>query len=135
MNMMQVNSQIVGGLGQIELPKVSALDSKSNGINALEIKTNNKHVYASKGEYKYNKDMDTDNDGSITFSEYAKYISEQSFAQNDNLKSLYNLTKYTKTTDAESGLRLLTVFNYGKALRTYINSSANLPTSLINAKG
>ena len=131
MNMMQVNSQIVSGLNPLTIKKTDTNSSK--GIQSIDIKTNNKQVYASKGEYKYDAEMDTDNNGIVTYSEYVKHISEQSFG-NTNVKSLYNLTKFQKTTDSDSGLQLLTVYNYGKALRTYINSSAKLPNSMISAE-
>ena len=132
MNMMQVNSQILGGLTPLTIKKTDTNSSK--GIQPIDIKTNNKQVYASKGEYKYDAEMDTDSNGVVTYNEYVKYISEQSFGNNTNMKSLYNLTKFQKTTDSESGLQLLTVYNYGKALRTYINSSAKLPNSMISAE-
>ncbi len=135
MNMMQVNSQIVNGLSQISAFKSSSSSKTANGVFVPEINTKNTKAYAVKGDYKYKDEMDTDSNGTVTFNEYVKYISEQKFDQNSSLKSLYNLTKYTKTTDAESGLQLLTMFNYGKALRTYINSSAKLPTAKISAEG
>ena len=119
MNNLDLNSMLMQNMFGVS----SSIDSaqKTSSTNAL--------AYAVKGDKKYDAEMDTDSDGTVTFNEYVKYISSK------NLKK-YNLpeksTIIKNLFDSESGATKTQILNYGKALSTYLLNSAVLPQSIIS---
>lgn len=109
---------------------MQSMFSASSSISAAQkAVTTNALAYAVKGDKKYDKEMDADSDGTVTFNEYVKYISSQNVSKyklpesNTVIKSLF---------DTESGTNKTQILNYGKALSSYILSSTVLPQSLIS---
>ena len=82
---------------------------------------------------KYNKEIDYNDDGTITFDEYVKFINSQTFSTTAN-DALKNLAKYVKTKDAETEAEKITIQNIGKAIRSYQTLSSLLPQGIINTK-
>ena len=127
MSSFELNSQIMQGVYNAS----SNVSNQQKQTEALTSALTSKSgaVYAVKGDNKYKKEIDYNSDGIISFSEYAKYISEQKISNNEALK---NLVKYTKSEDAET--EKITIQNIGKAIRSYQTLSALLPQGIINAK-
>ena len=102
----------------------------SSSINSVQkTSSTNALAYAVKGDKKYDAEMDSDSDGTVTFNEYVNYISSH------NLKK-YNIpeksTVIKNLFDTESGAGKTQILNYGKALSTYLLNSTILPQSIIS---
>ena len=119
MNNLDLNSMLMQSM-------FSASSSISSAQKAM---TTNALAYAVKGDKKYNKEMDTDSDGTVTFNEYVKYISSQNVSK---YKLPENKTVIKNLFDVENGANKTQILNYGKALSSYILSSTVLPQSLIS---
>lgn len=121
---LELTSKLMQGLNN-----VSKTETSKNQLTALKLNKNGgKFAYATKGDARYKKEIDTDNDGIVTYNEYVKYITENLSEKNNIPKSL---TSYTNEEDAETGLLTFKVTNLRKALISYINNASNLPVSLI----
>ena len=103
----------------------------SSAINTLQksVTSKNNMAYAVEGDKKYDEEMDTNGDGTVTYNEYIKYITSQ------NLKK-YNLpensTTFKNIFDKESGTNKTQILNLGKALSSYITNSTVLPQGIIS---
>lgn len=107
-------------------------DSNSSILNLQKTNSSkNNMTYAVKGDNKYDEEMDSDSDGTITYNEYVRYISQQ------NLKK-YNIpansTVLKNIFDTDSGTSKSQILNYGKAISSYIVNSALLPQGIISKK-
>lgn len=121
---LELTSKLMQGLNN-----VSKTETSKNQLTALKVnKTSGKFAYATKGDARYKKEIDTDNDGIVSYNEYVKYITENLSEKNNIPKSL---TTYTNEQDEETGLLTFKVTNLRKALISYMNNAANLPVSLI----
>ena len=130
---LDLNSQLLQGTFSA-ISKVSGQKTTQTNSLTSALTSNNFSVYAVEGDSKYKEEIDSDDDGIITFNEYVKYVSEQSFNDKTN-NALKNLARYTKTEDSETGTEKVTIQNLGKAIRSYLNSSITLPQGKINAEG
>lgn len=92
------------------------------------INSKNSMTYAVKGDDKYDEDIDTNSDGTITYSEYIKYATKQGL-ERYNLPT--NSTTFSKLFDSESGMTKPQILNLSKALNSYLTTSKILPQSLI----
>jgi len=102
--------------------------SSSIGTAQKTVSTN-ALAYAVKGDSKYDEEMDTDSNGTVTFNEYVKYVSSQNLSK---YKLPESSTVIKNLFDTESGATKAQILNYGKALSTYLLNSTILPQSLIS---
>ena len=131
LSMLELNSQIMQGTTSV-ISNIGGAKKQTNVLSEV-LNTKNDPVYAKKGDSKYKSEIDSNDDGVITFNEYVQYISEQSFSTSAN-DALKNLARYTKTQDSETGLEMVSIQNLGKAIRSYITNSVLLPQGKINTK-
>lgn len=132
MSNLAMNSQIMQGtLGVISsIGNLQKSDSNNDkGIANLTV-TNSlgKLAYAVEGDSKYKEELDSNNDGIITFNEYVKHITEQVSSKSNIPKTS---TTFSFAEDAKTGLYKFSVTNMGKILSLYMNNSVQLPTGLI----
>lgn len=103
----------------------------SSSISALQksINSRNNLAYAVEGDSKYDEEMDTDSDGTITYNEYVKYISQQNLKKYDIPT---NQTTFKNIFDSDTGLTKTQILNIGKAFSNYIANASVLPKGIIN---
>ena len=122
-------------MNDLDLKKLlmqNMFDTNSSVLNLQKTNSSkNNTAYAVKGDNKYDEEMDSDSDGTITYNEYVRYISQQ------NLKK-YNIptnsTVLKNIFDTENGTSKSQILNYGKAISSYIVNSALLPQGIISKK-
>lgn len=129
MNNLSMNSQIM----QSAFDAVNNLSnrknsSKTNQVSQLSVTNNvSKVAYAVEGDSKYDKEIDTNGDGIITYNEYVRHIAERA--------SKYNLPKsettYSFGEDSKTGLFKFSVNNINKVFTAYMANTIQLPTSFI----
>jgi len=92
-------------------------------------------IYAVEGDAKYDKEIDSDSNGIITYNEYVKYLSTQRI-ENSNSSALRNLARFAASEDSETGAKTFTITDVGKSLRSYINNYLNRSSveSIISAE-
>lgn len=121
MNSLDLNSMLM-----------QSMFSASSSIGtAQKTASTNVLAYAVKGDSKYDEEMDSDSDGTVTFNEYIKYVSSQNLSK---YKLPENSTVIKNLFNTESGTGKTQILNYGKALSNYILSSTVLPNSIISAR-
>lgn len=81
-----------------------------------KIESEGQAVYAKEGDDKYNEEIDSNNDGKITYDEYMKYCEEQEQVQSQPEKA-------ELSTDEEK----VVVKNEGKAINQYTKTEAPEP--------
>jgi len=103
----------------------------SSSISALQKSINSKNnlAYAVEGDNKYDEEMDANSDGTVTYNEYVKYISQQNLSKY-NIPT--NQTTFKSIFDSDTGLTKTQILNIGKAFSTYIANSALLPKGIIS---
>ena len=130
MNNLAMNSQVMqGAFSAINNISSMQKNDSSNGIAKLSV-TNSigKLAYAVEGDPKYKEEIDYNNDGTISFNEYVKYVTENMSSKSSVPKSS---TTYSMKEDPKSGLLKFSVNNMSKVLSAYLNSSIQLPSGLI----
>jgi len=130
MNNLAMNSQIMqGAFGVISNIGSMQKNNSNNTITPLTV-TNSlgKLAYAVEGDSKYDEEIDTNNDGIITYNEYVKSIT-------DSMASKYNIPKSDSTfsfaEDPKTGLLKFSVNSVGKMLTAYLNNTIQLPSGII----
>lgn len=130
MNNLSMTSQIMQGtFGVISNISNMQKANSNNGIANFTV-TNSlgKLAYAVEGDSKYKEELDTNNDGIITYNEYVKSIT-------DSISSKYNIPKNSTSflygEDSQTGLLTFSVTNMGKVLNAYLNNSIQFPSGLI----
>ena len=73
---------------------VTNIGNKSFGIQTNNFSNSKNAVYATKGEPMYQKEMDTDEDGVITFKEFMDYCDENGIEYKERLLMLNNRMTY-----------------------------------------
>ena len=131
LSMLELNSQIMQGTTSV-ISNIGGLKKQTNPLMEA-LSSTDVHVYAKKGDSKYKEEIDINDDGTITFNEYVKYINEQNFSTSAN-DALKNLARYTKTQDDETKTETITIQNIGKAIRSYMTNSILLPQGKINTE-
>lgn len=117
---LQLNAQIMQ----------SALNTSSK-INGSKSETENEMVYAKEGDARYDKEMDANEDGTITYDEYIKYCEEHAASTyTDNPGK----TVVEKIKDSESNIQSIRPINIGKALSSYSNSGIEFPEPKIKSE-
>ena len=130
MNNLSMTSQIMQGTFST-LSNTGNLSNNSNVFNVANLTVTNslgKLAYAVEGDSKYKEDIDSDDDGIITYNEYVKYITENSL-QKYNIPQ--NNTSFMFGENSQTGLLTFSVRNMGKVLNAYLNNFVQLPSSLI----
>ena len=133
MNNWEMNSQILqGAFSTISGISNSQNTSKTNNIANLTV-TNSlgKLAYAVEGDSKYDKAIDSNEDGIITYNEYVKYITESRLSKYNLTDSSNNSVTYNLSKDSQTGLLKFSVTNMKKVMTSYLNNYVQLPTSLI----
>ena len=129
----EMNSQILqGAFSTISSISNSQNTSKTNNIANLTV-TNSlgKLAYAVEGDSKYDKAIDSNEDGIITYNEYVKYITESRLSKYNLADSANNTVTYNLSEDSQTGLLKFSVTNMKKVMTSYLNNYVQLPTSLI----
>lgn len=130
MNALAMNSQVMqGAFGVISNISNMQKASSSNGLANLTV-TNSlgKLAYAVEGDSKYNEEIDSNEDGIITFNEYVKYVTESMSSKTNIPKTS---TTYTFGEDSQTGLLKFSVSNIGKVMSAYLNNSVQLPIGFV----
>ena len=130
MNNLSMTSQVMQGAFDA-VSNISNMQkaNNNNGIANLTV-TNSlgRLAYAVEGDSKYKEELDSDNDGIITYNEYVKSIT-------DSISSKYNIPKSNTTfsfgQDFQTGLLTFSVKNMGKIFNAYLNNSVQFPSGLI----
>lgn len=133
MNNWEMSSQILqGAFSTISGISNSQNKSKTNNIANLTV-TNSlgKLAYAVEGDSKYDKAIDSNEDGIITYNEYVKYITESRLSKYNLTDSSNNSVTYNLSKDSQTGLLKFSVTNMKKVMTSYLNNYVQLPTSLI----
>lgn len=133
----EMNSQILqGAFSTVSNISNSQNTSKTNNIANLTV-TNSlgKLAYAVEGDSKYDKAIDSNEDGIITYNEYVKYITETRLSKYNLTDSANNTVTYNLSEDSQTGLLKFSVTNMKKIMASYLNNYVQLPTSLIEEEG
>ena len=133
----EMNSQIMqGAFGAISNIGDSQNKSTTNNISNFTV-TNSlgKLAYAVEGDSKYDKAIDSNEDGIITYNEYVKYITESRLSKYNLTDSANNTVTYNLSEDSQTGLLKFSVTNMKKIMTSYLNNYVQLPTSLIEEEG
>lgn len=130
MNNMEMNSQIMQGTFSVISSLSKVQKNSSNNIPNLTVTSSMGGLaYSVDGDSKYKKEIDTDNNGIITYNEYVKYITENRLSQLNIPKSN---TTFSFGEDSKTGLLKFSVTNFGKILNAYLNNNAsNIHSGLI----
>ena len=101
-------------MNMIDLQNIQALKSnKPNLQNLIEDSTKEK-IYAKHGEESYNKAMDFDGDGVVTYDEYMRYCDENAVSQYSSNPS-YTYVSIAQNLDNQN----VRPVHIGRALDTY----------------
>lgn len=87
-----------------------------------KIESKSEAVYAEEGDDKYNEEIDSNNNGKITYNEYLKYCEEQENSQNPH---------QTEKAELSNDEEKILVKNEGKAINQYAKSETEEPDSKI----
>ncbi len=118
---LQLNMQLLQG----------ALKSSSKISNSQNNNSEQPAVYAKEGDAKYDKAMDANEDGTVTYEEYIKYCEEHAastYSQNPSF------TAVAKVKDADTEIESVRPLNIGKALGAYSNSGIRMPEAHIKSE-
>ena len=129
----EMNSQIMqGAFGAISNIGNSQNKSTTNNISNFTV-TNSlgKLAYAVEGDSKYDKAIDSNEDGIITYNEYVKYITESRLSKYNLTDSSNNSVTYNLSEDSQTGLLKFSVTNMKKVMTSYLNNHVQLPTNYI----
>ena len=130
MSNLEMNSQIMqGAFGVISnISNLNKADSSNGSVNFTVTNSLGKLAYAVEGDSKYDEEIDSNDDGIITFNEYVKYVTERVSSQHNIPKTS---TSYSHGEDAQTGLLKFSVSNIGKIMSAYLNNSVQLPNSFV----
>lgn len=81
--------------------------------NLLEIEEQEEKIFAKKGEDNYNKSMDFNGDGVVTYDEYMRYCEENAVSQYNSNPS------YTFVSVAQNSVGQVRPLHIGKAIENY----------------
>ena len=109
---------------------VTNIGNKSFGIQTNNFSNSKNAVYATKGEPMYQKEMDADEDGVITFKEYMEYCKKQS--ENSADKAFSPKAEAVKTENPDTKQEQIVVKDYAKAFKSYANSESKAESKIEN---
>lgn len=122
---LELSSQLMQGT----FSTISKINGAGNPLAAISTNKNSgKLVYAAEGDSKYKEELDSNNDGVITYNEYIKHVTD-SLSSKNNIPKLS--TYFKNEEDSETGLRKFTVTNLSKVLTSYLNANYRLPIGFI----
>lgn len=93
-------------------------ETKRASSEIKEIKSDSDAVYAKEGDDNYEKEMDANDDGKVTYDEYLRYCEEQEQAQGRKQTEKAEVTKVEN-----SGEEQFVVQNTGKSINKYTEKS------------
>lgn len=126
----EMNSQIMQGTFST-LSNINNLQNKNNtnSISSFSVKNNlGRLAYAVEGDSKYKEEIDSNEDGIITYNEYVNYIADRTASKYNIPK---NETTFSYQEDPKTGFLKFSVTNMGKVLSAYLNNSVQLPIGFI----
>lgn len=129
----EMNSQIMQGtFGTISNISNSQNKNTTNNISNFTV-TNSlgKLAYAVEGDSKYDKAIDSNEDGIITYNEYVKYITGSRLSKYNLTDSANNTITYNLSEDSQTGLLKFSITDMNKAQASYLSNYVQLPLSLI----
>lgn len=115
-NAMQLNYMLLQG----------AMDSSAK-IREVQSETQ-EVVYAKEGDKNYDKAMDENEDGTITYDEYMKYCEANAVSQYSENPGK---TVVEKNENTDTGILSIRPINIGKALSAYSTSEIHMPEAKI----
>jgi len=106
---------------------------KNNSLSNIEdLNTkNNDEIYAKDGEFKYEKAMDYNEDGIVTYDEYMRYCEENAVSQYSENP---NFTTVQKLIDTNAQIQSIRPINIGKALNIYSQMESNEIESVVESE-
>lgn len=111
-----VSSQIQSNAMELDAMLIKGATEASAKIR--EIKSEAKEmVYAEEGDSKYDKAIDENGDGKITYDEYMKYCESQQTAAQDTKQPEKAETETTE--NADTGEKQIVIKNAGKSINKY----------------
>ena len=123
------NLELTSQLMQGTFNSISKISKSQSMLTSLGVNNNSgKLIYASEGDVRYKDEIDTNDDGVVTYNEYVKYVTDNLSAKNNIPKSV---TLFKNEEDSDTGLTKFTVTNLSKVISSYLNASAKFPISLI----
>ena len=129
----EMNSQIMQGTFSA-ISNISNLQNKNSTNNISNLTVTNslgKLAYAVEGDSKYKEEIDSNEDGIITYNEYVKYITESRLSKYNLSDSANNTVTYKLSEDSQTGLLKFSVTNMKKVLASYANNYSQKFASLI----
>lgn len=83
----------------LDLQLIQSASNMTNGFNNAKVGKNDAVVYAREGEPMYQKEMDADEDGVITFQEFNDYCDENDISYGQRSEMLQNRLQFQLHTD------------------------------------
>ena len=104
-------------VNSLDLSLIQNIGKTASNLNKTNIGKNEQVVYARKGEPMYQKDMDADEDGVITFQEFNDYCDENDISYGERQQMLQNRLEFQLHADrAESSEQIRQIKPEGEAV-------------------
>ena len=104
-------------VNSMDLSLIQSMSSMSANFNNTTVGKNDTVVYARKGEPMYQKDMDADEDGVVTFEEFNNYCDENDISYAQRSEMLQNRLNFQLHSDrARSSEEIRKIESKGEAL-------------------
>lgn len=104
-------------VNSLDLSLIQSMNSSTSKFNNTGVGKNEGVVYARKGEPMYQKDMDADEDGVITFQEFNDYCDENDISYGERQQMLQNRLEFQLHADrAESSEQIRQIKPEGEAI-------------------
>ncbi len=104
-------------VNSLDLSLIQSMNSTASGFNNTTIGKNDTVVYARKGEPMYQKEMDADEDGVITFQEFNDYCDENDISYSQRSEMLQNRLQFQLHSDrAKSSEQIRQIESKGEAV-------------------
>ena len=118
--------------------RMSMLDTNYHSIQNIKDENENCSIvskedeaYLKSASFKYDKSMDYNDDGTVSYDEYMRYCEENAVSQ---YNANPNLTTFQKITDASAQVQSIRPINIGKALNLYFHSESNMLETAVESQ-
>ena len=101
-------------MNMLDMQTFQSLKAKSTAYDLIELEEKEEKIFAKKGEDNYNKAMDFNGDGIVTYDEYMRYCEENAVSEYNSNPSV-TFVSTTQNTDGQSARPV----HIGRALDTY----------------
>jgi len=134
MSNLEMTSQIMQGTFKA-ISNISGIKSSQESKNTVADLTvtnrSGKLAYAVEGDSKYDEEIDTNDDGIITYNEYVKYVTSTRLSKYNVQDSSENKITFGLNKDSQTGLLKFSITNMTKILTAYMNNANQLPSGFI----